>query len=166
MTCILCTALPTVAFHYDPFEVIVDYLARTRRLGTRVPSPFERVVEQRWTSEATHFCHNDFNPWNLILGDSHAHVLDWEWAGTGDPFFDVAGVVVTHALDTEEAHTFLDLYLDAAADDAARDRLAKAMRLYWLREGGWALLQVASGNQRLEIAQQLAAAIEYLGQHG
>ena len=79
-------ALPTVAFHYDPFEVIVDYLARTRRLGTRVPSPFERIVEQRWTSEATHFCHNDFNPWNLILGDTEAHVLDWEWAGTGDPF--------------------------------------------------------------------------------
>lgn len=156
-------ALPRVSFHYDPFEVVLDYLERARRLGTRVPRPFERAAEEPWQSESTHFCHNDFNPWNLVLGATDAWVLDWEWSGTGDPFFDVAGVVVTHELTPEDADRFLELYLGQAADGTIKRRLARAMRLYWLREGGWALLQVACGNQRHEIAQQLAAAIEYLG---
>lgn len=35
------------------------------------------------------FCHNDFQPGNLIMSD-HLYVIDFETAGLNDPFYDIA----------------------------------------------------------------------------
>ena len=160
-------ALPRVTYRYQSITVARGYLDATRTLGTRVPEALARIAAEDWPSVATHFCHNDFNPWNLVLGGADERVLDWEWAGMGDPFFDLAGVVITHELDGHETDALLELHLEASgALRVEKARLQHAMRLYWLREGGWALLQLARGNQRWEIEQQLASSITNLSSKG
>jgi thiamine kinase len=154
-------ALPIVASHYDPAATSRAYLEEARRSGAVIPRELERAAAESWHSMASCFCHNDFNPWNIVLGDTHC-ALDWEWAGMSDPFFDVAGVLVTHALEPREADAFLAHYLVADPDPDTREHLSHAIRLYWLREGSWALLQMARGNERGEIERQLADAVKFL----
>ncbi|MCF0206091.1 MAG: phosphotransferase [Bacteroidales bacterium] len=35
-------------------------------------------------------CHCDYQPTNLVAGDNKFYILDWEYAGMNDPFYDIA----------------------------------------------------------------------------
>lgn len=35
-------------------------------------------------------CHCDYQPTNLVIGNDRFYVLDWEFAGMNDPFYDIA----------------------------------------------------------------------------
>ena len=35
-------------------------------------------------------CHCDYQPTNLVISDDKLYVLDWEFAGMNDPFYDIA----------------------------------------------------------------------------
>lgn len=35
-------------------------------------------------------CHCDYQPTNLVINGDHLYVLDWEFAGLNDPFYDIA----------------------------------------------------------------------------
>lgn len=35
-------------------------------------------------------CHCDYQPTNLVIADNRLYVLDWEFAGMNDPFYDIA----------------------------------------------------------------------------
>lgn len=160
-------ALAPVAYRYDPIAIVRRYLDTAARLGARLPDALANTAAQVRQGTASHFCHNDFNPWNLVVGEAEQRVLDWEWSGMGDPLFDLAGLAVTHALEAEETEHMLRVYFGAelAGEHQAglRAQLAQAQRLYWLREGAWALLQMARGSHRDEIEQQLAASLRRLG---
>jgi thiamine kinase len=41
-------------------------------------------------------CHNDVHHLNLMVDDKQLWLLDWEYAGIGDPFFDLASVCCYH----------------------------------------------------------------------
>jgi thiamine kinase len=44
-------------------------------------------------------CHNDVHHLNLLSDDQRLWLLDWEYAGIGDPFFDLAAVSCYHGYD-------------------------------------------------------------------
>lgn len=54
--------------------------------------------QQRDTSGWQRFCHNDLASCNYLFVESHKRlvVLDWEFAGLGDIYFDLAYIVYTH----------------------------------------------------------------------
>jgi thiamine kinase-like enzyme len=93
-------------------------------------------------------CHNDLLNSNFIDDGSRIRIIDWEYAGMGDPFFDLGNFSVNHDLTAEEDEVFL-----AAYDGEVRpDRLARLtlMRVVSdLREAMWAVLQ--QGISTLEI---------------
>jgi len=47
-------------------------------------------------------CHNDFLPGNLIDDGARMRIVDWEYAGMGDPFFDLGNFSINNELDEEE----------------------------------------------------------------
>ncbi len=61
-------------------------------------------------------CHNDLNPGNLLETAERVYLIDWETAGWGDPFVDVAqaGVFGAWTLDARDA--LLAAYLGRAPD--------------------------------------------------
>lgn len=61
-------------------------------------------------------CHNDVHHWNIVDGGG-LRLLDWEYAGAGDPFFDLSSVCVYHRYDQEQREWLLRAY--APANDAS-----------------------------------------------
>ena len=68
-------------------------------------------------------CHNDFLPGNLIDDGARMRIVDWEYAGMGDPFFDLGNFCINNDLTPDEDEAFLAAY-DGNATPRA-DRLAR-----------------------------------------
>lgn len=86
-------------------------------------------------------CHNDVHRLNLI--DAGAlRLLDWEYAGQGSPYFDLASVCSYHAFDRARRERLLHAYL-GRADAGAAERLTDACALFDYVRRLW--LQVRQG---------------------
>ncbi len=46
-------------------------------------------------------CHNDLLAANFIRGGDRLWIVDWEYAGMGDPAFDLANFAVSNGLDED-----------------------------------------------------------------
>ncbi len=100
-------ALPLTGAVFSPFRRVEAYIKTARGLGVLFPSGFDgfikaaRVVEaeqQRDPCDWQRFCHNDLVAVNYLYceQDPAIVILDWEFAGLGDLFYDLATVVYTH----------------------------------------------------------------------
>jgi thiamine kinase len=59
-------------------------------------------------------CHHDLNPLNVLLdGDGRLWLVDWEYAGSGDPAIDLASFANQHGLDARQRGRLLDEYRHA-----------------------------------------------------
>lgn len=68
-------------------------------------------------------CHNDLVATNIVDSATRLWLIDWEYAGLGDPFFDLAIVTGHHRLDATRERWLLDAYLgDVRDEDLARLR--------------------------------------------
>ena len=73
-------------------------------------------------------CHNDVHHLNLIDNDERLWLLDWEYAGIGDPYFDLASVCCYHDFNESQRNWLLTHYAAAAfPTDQAR-----LQRMCWL----------------------------------
>ena len=85
-------------------------------------------------------CHNDLLPANVLFDGPRAWLLDFEYAGMNDAFFDLGNLAVNAGLDAGAERHLLELYLGAVTARAwARFQLMKIMSD--LREGMWAVVQ-------------------------
>jgi aminoglycoside phosphotransferase (APT) family kinase protein len=89
-------------------------------------------------------CHNDLLAANLIEGpDGDLRLIDWEYAGMNDRFFDLANLAANNGLSAADETVLLDAYF--AGDDGATDRRRAALALMTvvsdLREGLWGVTQ-------------------------
>ena len=74
-------------------------------------------------------CHNDLVCHNILEGEALT-LIDWEYAGIGDPYFDLAIVVQHHGLSRNLAIHFLAAYLQREPESRDMDRLEKQCRFY------------------------------------
>jgi thiamine kinase-like enzyme len=88
-------------------------------------------------------CHNDLLAGNIIraAGASSVMIVDWEYAGMGDPRFDLGNLSVNNDFDEDDDERLLRAY--SGAPPSQRDRAAlKLMRvLSDAREGAWGVVQ-------------------------
>jgi len=54
-------------------------------------------------------CHNDIHYLNIV-GGSELRLIDWEYAGIGEPMFDLASICVYHSFSREERADLLHAY--------------------------------------------------------
>ena len=55
-------------------------------------------------------CHNDLLAANFIDDGERIRIVDWEYAGMGDPFFDLGNFSVNHGLTPDEDAALLAAY--------------------------------------------------------
>ena len=67
-------------------------LPPTSTRPNRVASDIEASLARAQTPDR--LCHNDLQLPNFIITDPTLVVLDWEWAGMGDPYFDLGATAV------------------------------------------------------------------------
>ncbi|HXU85573.1 MAG TPA: phosphotransferase, partial [Verrucomicrobiae bacterium] len=85
-------------------------------------------------------CHNDLLNANFIDDGTRIRIVDWEYAGMGDPFFDLGNFSVNHGLTPDEDAVVLRAYEgDVRPDRLARLTLMRTMSDF--REAMWGVLQ-------------------------
>ena len=86
-------------------------------------------------------CHNDLNPKNCLADKMHFWVIDWEYAGVGDPLFDIAVVMVSHNLTEAQTRQLLAYYDEKLPPEQTLTTLKHYHILYLVREMAWLLLK-------------------------
>jgi thiamine kinase-like enzyme len=144
--------LPAIRARFCPFRRVEAYARHARRFGVSFPGDFAAFVERMGAVEAAQrrdsstwlgFCHNDLFSVNL-LDDGLVRLVDWEFAGMGDIYFDLAALVYaydTHApLPAEEQEYLLECYFgEVTSTHRARLEGMKYMLLFFTAM--WGLLQ-------------------------
>jgi thiamine kinase-like enzyme len=139
---------PEIPGRFDPFRVVGAYRETAERRGATLPAAFARAQEVATRIEAARGpvrpvpCHNDLLNANFIDDGSLLRIVDWEYAGMGDPFFDLANFSVNHELNGDERRQLLRAYAEnAGAEDARRLELMRFMSDF--REAMWGVVQSA-----------------------
>ncbi len=110
-------SLPFIPGAFSAFRTVESYVAIARRYGLNFPDNIDWLLAQTVEIEAALLkapftprpCHNDLLNENW-LDDSHIRLLDWEYAGMGDPAFDLANFAVHHEFDDEQDQFLLECY--------------------------------------------------------
>jgi thiamine kinase-like enzyme len=136
---------PRIPGWFDAHAVVEAYRDEAVRHGVSIPAEFEaahRVSEQIRSARGPQPqvpCHNDLLNANFI-DDGDIRIVDWEYAGMGDRFFDLANLSVNHEFGKEEDGLLLAAYFGAeVAADLAALRLMRVMSDF--REAMWGVLQ-------------------------
>jgi thiamine kinase-like enzyme len=145
-------ALPTIPGTFSAFQVVRDYAETARQYNVTFPQNFNWLFAQMKDAEAAVMshpliprpCHNDLLNGNFLLGDK-LYILDWEYAGMGDVFFDLANFSNNHELSDHESRFLLDCYFGSLSPrHEAHLNIMKIMSDF--REAMWGLVQVGISN--------------------
>lgn len=98
------------------------------------------------------FCHNDVIAPNLIDTGS-LFLIDWEYAGDNDAFFDLASLIAWHELDARQTDVLLGAYTGGLREQD-KERLDDQRRIYDALHWLWlaareSISPTASGGRRL-----------------
>ena len=133
-----------IAGRFDSFRVVETYAATASEHGLALPSEFERahelarMIEARRSGAPIVTCHNDLLAANFIDDGSRLWIVDWEYAGMGDPFFDLGNFSVNNGLDEDGERVLLAAY---GSTDSAALILMRFMSDF--REAMWGVVQQA-----------------------
>ena len=130
---------------FDAYAVVDEYRAEAEAHGVELPKEFiaaRKVAEQIRAARGPQPlvpCHNDLLNANF-LDDGAIRIVDWEYAGMGDRFFDLANFSVNHEFEVEDDRRLLAAYFGIERDaDLAALRLMRFMSDF--REAMWGVLQ-------------------------
>ncbi|HSS81793.1 MAG TPA: phosphotransferase [Gaiellaceae bacterium] len=135
---------PPIAGRFDSFRVVEAYAAAAAERGRSLPDAFgeahelARQIETLRAAAPRVTCHNDLLAANFIDDGERVWVVDWEYAGMGDPFFDLANFAVNNGLDEEGETALLEAYGSA---DVQALTLMRFMSDF--REAMWGVVQQA-----------------------
>jgi len=141
---------PAIPGIFMPYRIGEAYRALAEARGVPIPAAYEDAHEQVRLIEIALLqhpvgmrpCHNDLLNANFIDDGTRIRIVDWEYAGMGDPFFDLGNFSVNHGLSPAEDAVLLEAYAgDLRPDRLARLRLMRVMSDF--REALWGVLQQA-----------------------
>jgi thiamine kinase-like enzyme len=141
-------ALPTIPGVFSAFQVVRDYTEIARRYNVAFPENFDWLISQMNNAEAALMinppflrpCHNDLLNGNFLVTD-RLFILDWEYAGMGDIFFDLANFSNNHELAEDENQFLLNCYFaQVKPQDVVHLNIMKIMSDF--REAMWGLVQI------------------------
>lgn len=132
---------------FSPFRRVEHLTQVSRSRGAHLPANFDwfiaRMHEVETAFRADPFvprpCHDDLLNANF-LDNGQIHILDWEYAGMGDLFFDLANFASHHRFNDDQARELLKAYFgDVTPRRLARLRLMRPMSE--LHEAMWGTAQ-------------------------
>ena len=144
-----CHALDAFRGSFSPFRVAEEYAKTASSFNVKLPDKMDwyliksREIENAMYREALvpHPCHNDLLNGNFIDDGTRIRILDWEYAGMGDIFFDLGNFAVQHEFNDEQDEILLRAYFGEVTDSQrAHLKLMKIMSD--LREAMWGMVQV------------------------
>jgi thiamine kinase-like enzyme len=135
---------PALPGRFDSFRVVEAYREIADEHGVAVPFAYARAkeiadqIERRRSGTSFRPCHNDLLSANFIDDGTRLWLVDWEYAGMGDPFFDLGNFAVNNELDEDGENALLAAY---GSDDGNALVLMRFMSDF--REAMWGSVQLA-----------------------
>ena len=131
---------------FDSFRVVETYRETALARGGRVPEAFDWAhalatrIEAKRSADSPVPCHNDLLNANFLDDGERLCIVDWEYAGMGDRFFDLANFSINHELDTIQSEALLTAYF---GEIGARDTQALELMRFMsdFREAMWGVVQ-------------------------
>jgi thiamine kinase-like enzyme len=139
---------PPVPGRFDSFRVVEAYRDTVVARGRAVPAAYDDAkaiagrIEGALGSREERPCHNDLLNANFLDDGARIRIVDWEYAGMGDPFFDLANFSVNHELSEADDRALLAAY-SGRSDDADHTRLGLMRFMSDFREAMWGVVQQA-----------------------
>jgi thiamine kinase-like enzyme len=140
--------LPAV---FDSFQIPIDYAATARERGVEPPDRYLEAMEHAAQIRAVlrgheHMrvpCHNDLLAANFIRAGRGVRIVDWEYAGMGDRYFDLGNFAVNNELSEDQAALLLGAYWREPATPSRQASLRLMRFMSDLREAMWGVVQSA-----------------------
>ena len=142
------TELPT---DFDSFRLVEEYAESGRANDSEPPEGFdealaaaqriEKAVRKRDDHQPVP-AHNDLLTANFLReSGGRIQLIDWEYAGMGDRWFDLGNFAVNNELDDAQEETLLEAYFGEPPDDRRRATLKLFRFMSDFREAMWGVVQ-------------------------
>ncbi len=133
---------------FDAFRVVRQYRATAERRGVSIPDAYARALRAaeriREALDArpqpVRPCHDDLLNANFLVRGGRVFVVDYEYAGMGDPFFDLGNLSINNDITENAQEMLLELYFGRVTR-AARARLQLMRVMSDFREAMWGVVQ-------------------------
>jgi thiamine kinase-like enzyme len=140
---------PALATRFDVPALLDEYAAIIGARGGELPGDYaiareglRRIAAALGTPDLVP-CHNDLLAGNLLrTRGGEILIVDWEYAGMGERYFDLGNLSVNNDFDEEDDVRLLRAYLGADATSAERCRLALMRIVSDAREAAWGAVQL------------------------
>ena len=141
--------LPT-EFHV--YDVVREYADVARSRGGGVPEAFDGALKRAGEIVKTvgdhpehkpSPNHNDLLAANFLQSPDNVVIVDWEYAGMGDPFFDLGNFAVNNELDDGDGDRLLEAYFREPATPRRQAALNLFRFMSDFREAMWGVVQTS-----------------------
>lgn len=141
-------AMTPIPSTFDVFRVVREYRAVAERHGVRIPPAYAEALRVADAIAdafarapiASRPCHNDLLNANLLMLGDRVFIVDYEYAGMGDPFFDLGNLSINNGISEDAQIALLELYFGRVTPaNAARLALMRVMSDF--REAMWGVVQ-------------------------
>lgn len=142
---------------FSPIEKIKENLSILQELNfTDRYEEWEKIIGYFneiagvWKEESRELvpCHNDTLAGNFLGDEKELRMIDWEYSGMNDPYYDLACFSMENELDMEKEQYFLNCYCQGTIQREDYHRFYENKFLtafYW---SVWSLVQIAYGKDR------------------
>jgi thiamine kinase-like enzyme len=142
---------------FDSFRLVEDYAETGRQNGSEPPDGYDealaaaKAIEKTVRDQPGHEpvpAHNDLLPANFLHDGRQIQLIDWEYAGMGDRWFDLGNFAANNELDDDDEAQLLEAYFEEPPDERRRATLKLFRLMSDFREAMWGVVQ--SGVSELE----------------
>jgi thiamine kinase-like enzyme len=139
---------PALPATFDAFRIVEAYRRVSAERGVPIPEAYGPAHAHAERIEAAFArapvparpCHNDLLSDNFLRGTDGFWLVDYEYSGMGDPFFDLGNLSINNGLSEASQETLLRLtFGEPTQAHRARLQLMRIMSDY--REAMWGVIQ-------------------------
>lgn len=139
---------PALPATFDAFRIVEAYRRVSAERGVPIPQAYGPAHAHAERIEAAFArapvpacpCHNDLLSDNFLRGTDGFWLVDYEYSGMGDPFFDLGNLSINNGLSEASQETLLRLtFGEPTQAHRARLQLMRIMSDY--REAMWGVIQ-------------------------
>lgn len=152
----------TIGKSFDPVKRYQAY--RSHVLEPLISEDDAQVILNQYQHSLRPYvlCHNDWVEGNIGYTESRSYLIDYEYAGDNDPYFDVMSFITENTLTQDEKEEFLEIYFNNSINQNIRHELEQMAKMHNLLWCTWAKMMAESrqSNVYLEIAYDKLKALK------
>jgi thiamine kinase-like enzyme len=135
---------------FDSFRLVEEYARTGREHGSEPPDGYDAAlevanrIEKAIKDQPGHEpvpAHNDLLPANFLRDGDRMQLIDWEYAGMGNRWFDLGNFAANNELDDDQEAQLLQAYFGEPPNERRRATLKLFRFMSDFREAMWGVVQ-------------------------